>query len=68
LRACSTAGQRLRGRTAPALSQIRQRLLDMGLIYATEDYSYVDFTIPRSIDIHVVTGDVVRTVRVCVSP
>jgi hypothetical protein len=26
---------------------IRQRLLDKGLIYATEDYGYVDFTVPR---------------------
>jgi hypothetical protein len=29
------------------LSQIRQRLLDKGLIYATADYGYIDFTIPR---------------------
>jgi hypothetical protein len=26
---------------------IRQRLLDKGLVYATEDYGYVDFTVPR---------------------
>jgi hypothetical protein len=26
---------------------IRQRLLDKGLICATEDYGYVDFTLPR---------------------
>ena len=26
---------------------VRQRLLDKGLIYATEDYGYVDFTVRR---------------------
>ncbi|MGH2848161.1 MAG: hypothetical protein ACRDL0_19460 [Thermoleophilaceae bacterium] len=26
---------------------IRQRLLDKGLVYATEDYGHVDFTVPR---------------------
>ena len=35
------------GRTTAAVSMIRQRLLDKGLIYATEDYGYVDFTVPR---------------------
>jgi len=30
-----------------ALSTVRQKLLDRGLIYATEDYGYVDFTVPR---------------------
>jgi hypothetical protein len=35
------------GKSTAALSQIRQRLLDKGLIYATEDYGHVDFTIPR---------------------
>jgi hypothetical protein len=35
------------GRSTTALSQVRQRLLDKGLIYATEDYGHVDFTIPR---------------------
>lgn len=35
------------GKSTTALSQIRQRLLDKGLIYATEDYGHVDFTIPR---------------------
>jgi len=29
------------------LSTVRQRLLDRGLIYATEDYGYLDFTVPR---------------------
>jgi hypothetical protein len=35
------------GKSTTALSQIRQRLLDKGLIYATEDYGHIDFTIPR---------------------
>lgn len=26
---------------------IRQRLLDKGLVYVTEDYGNVDFTVPR---------------------
>jgi hypothetical protein len=35
------------GSTATAVSTVRQKLLDRGLIYATEDYGYVDFTAPR---------------------
>lgn len=35
------------GRKTAAVSMIRQRLLDKGLVYATEDYGYVDFTVPR---------------------
>jgi AAA ATPase domain len=35
------------GKTTAAVSMVRQRLLDKGLIYATEDYGYVDFTVPR---------------------
>lgn len=35
------------GKSTTAVSQIRQRLLDKGLIYATEDYGHVDFTVPR---------------------
>jgi len=35
------------GQTATAVSQTRQRLIDKGLIYATEDYGYVDFSVPR---------------------
>jgi hypothetical protein len=35
------------GKSTTALSQIRQRLLDKGLVYATEDYGHIDFTIPR---------------------
>jgi len=36
------------GRKTTEVSVIRQRLLDKGLIYPTEDYGYVDFTVPRS--------------------
>lgn len=35
------------GRKTSELSMIRQRLIDRGLVYATEDYGYVDFTVPR---------------------
>lgn len=35
------------GRKTTDVSVIRQRLLDKGLVYATEDYGYVDFTVPR---------------------
>jgi hypothetical protein len=35
------------GRKTTEVSVIRQRLLEKGLIYATEDYGYVDFTVPR---------------------
>lgn len=35
------------GRTTGEVSMIRQRLLDKGLVYATEDYGHVDFTVPR---------------------
>jgi AAA ATPase domain len=35
------------GTATTALSTVRQKLLDRGLIYATEDYGYVDFTVPR---------------------
>lgn len=35
------------GSTTTALSTVRQKLLDRGLIYATENYGYVDFTVPR---------------------
>jgi hypothetical protein len=33
--------------TTTALSTVRQKLLDRGLVYATADYGYVDFTVPR---------------------
>jgi len=35
------------GRRTSEVSMVRQRLLDRGLVYATEDYGYVDFTVPR---------------------
>jgi hypothetical protein len=35
------------GSTTTALSTVRQKLLDRGLIYATEDYGHVNFTVPR---------------------
>lgn len=35
------------GTTTTGLSTLRGRLLDKGLIYATEDYGYLDFTVPR---------------------
>jgi AAA ATPase domain len=35
------------GKTTGAVSVIRQRLLDKGLAYATEDYGHIDFTVPR---------------------
>ena len=35
------------GRKTTDVSVVRQRLLDKGLVYATEDYGYVDFTVPR---------------------
>lgn len=35
------------GRRTSEVSMVRQRLLDKGLVYATEDYGYVDFTVPR---------------------
>jgi AAA ATPase domain len=35
------------GRTVTALSPMRQALLTKGLIYSTENYGYIDFTVPR---------------------
>ncbi len=35
------------GSTTTTLSTVRQKLLDRGLIYATEDYGHLDFTVPR---------------------
>lgn len=35
------------GKSAAALSQLRDRLITKGLIYATEDYGYIDFSVPR---------------------
>jgi hypothetical protein len=35
------------GRRTSEVSMTRQRLIDKGLVYATEDYGHVDFTVPR---------------------
>ncbi len=35
------------GRRTSEISMTRQHLIDKGLIYATEDYGHIDFTIPR---------------------
>jgi AAA ATPase domain len=35
------------GKPASSLSPVRQQLLSKGLIYSTEDYGYIDFTVPR---------------------
>jgi hypothetical protein len=35
------------GRKTSEVSVVRQRLLEKGLVYATENYGYVDFTVPR---------------------
>lgn len=35
------------GSTTTALSTVRQKLLDRGLIYATQEYGHLDFTVPR---------------------
>ena len=35
------------GRRTSEVSMMRQRLIDKGLVYATEDYGHVDFTVPR---------------------
>ena len=43
----SGAVARKRGQSSTAVSQVRQRLMNKGLIYATEDYGYIDFSVPR---------------------
>jgi hypothetical protein len=35
------------GKSAAALSQLRDRLITKGLIYATEDFGHLDFSVPR---------------------
>jgi hypothetical protein len=35
------------GKPVSSLSPVRQQLLSKGLIYSTEDYGYIDFTVPR---------------------
>jgi hypothetical protein len=34
------------GRKTTDVSPVRQKLIDKGLVYATEDYGHVDFTVP----------------------
>jgi hypothetical protein len=43
----SGAVARKLGQSSTALSTVRQRLIDKGLIYATEDYGHIDFSVPR---------------------
>jgi hypothetical protein len=38
---------RMFGKSTAGASRVRQNLLDKGLVYATENYGYVDFTVPR---------------------
>ncbi len=38
---------RAAGKLTTTLSPVRQSLLEKGLIYATEDYGHIDFTVPR---------------------
>jgi hypothetical protein len=35
------------GKSSASLSQLRDRLIGKGLIYATEDFGHLDFTVPR---------------------
>lgn len=35
------------GQSSAALSQLRDRLIGKGLIYATEDYGHIEFSVPR---------------------
>jgi len=35
------------GRRTCEVLMTRQRLLDKGLVYATDEYGHVDFTVPR---------------------
>ena len=35
------------GKSSAALSQLRDRLISKGLIYATEDFGHLDFSVPR---------------------
>jgi hypothetical protein len=43
----SGAVARKLGQPSTAVSPVRQRLLTKGLIYATEEYGYIDFSLPR---------------------
>jgi hypothetical protein len=35
------------GKRSTAVSPVRQQVIDKGMVYATEDYGHVDFTVPR---------------------
>ena len=35
------------GKTSTAVSPVRQQLINKGLIYSTEDYGHIDFSVPR---------------------
>lgn len=35
------------GKSSAALSQLRDRLINKGLVYATEDFGHLDFSVPR---------------------
>jgi hypothetical protein len=35
------------GRKTPAVSMTRARLIEKGLVYATQDYGHLDYTVPR---------------------
>jgi len=35
------------GQSSAALSQLRDRLITKGLIYAIEDHDYIEFSVPR---------------------
>jgi hypothetical protein len=35
------------GKSSAALSQLRDRLISKGLVYATEDYGHIEFSVPR---------------------
>lgn len=43
----SGAVAKLLGKPASSLSPVRQQLLTKGLVYSTENYGYIDFTVPR---------------------
>lgn len=35
------------GKSSAALSQLRDRLINKGLVYATEDFGHINFSVPR---------------------
>ena len=40
------------GKTSTAVSPVRQQLINKGLIYSTEDYGHIDFSVPRFAEYH----------------